>query len=172
VGPVDALEIAGVAQARPTPEVLDAIARARAIVIGPSNPIVSIGPILAVPGMRDALRAAVAPVVAVSPIVAGQVVKGPTAAFLDWAGLPLSAAGVAGWYGDVLDGMVADEAIGSIPEPQEDLDRPLWELGGPERRRDPALPLPLLRTELLMADAAGRSRLAREALVFAESLRD
>src|SRR6185503_7869770 len=63
----------------------DAIARARAIVIGPSNPVVSIAPILAVPGLRDALRAARAPVVAVSPIVGGEVVKGPTEAFLEWA---------------------------------------------------------------------------------------
>ena len=74
---------------------LDAIASARAIVIGPSNPVISIRPILDVPGMANALRAAPAPVVAVSPIVGGEVLKGPTEAFMDWAGLTLDAAGVA-----------------------------------------------------------------------------
>lgn len=145
-GPVEDVAFDGIADARPTPEVLDAIARARAIVIGPSNPIVSIGPILAVPGMREALRAAAAPIVAVSPIVAGAVVKGPTAAFLDWAEQPVSAAGVAAVYGDLLDGIVADERL---PD---------------------GIALPLLETELLMADGAGRQRLARETLAFATAL--
>ncbi|HEX7292453.1 MAG TPA: 2-phospho-L-lactate transferase, partial [Conexibacter sp.] len=130
-GPVEDATFDGVEAARPTPEVLDALARARAIVIGPSNPVVSIGPILAVPGMREALRAASAPVVAVSPIVGGAVLKGPTAACLAWAGQPASAAGVAAWYGDLLDGLVADERL---PE---------------------GTALPLLETDLLMADTAG-----------------
>jgi len=145
-GPVEAVAFDGVETARPTPEVLDAIARARAIVIGPSNPVVSIGPILAVPGMREALRDAAAPVVAVSPIVGGAVLKGPTAAFLAWAGQPVSTAGVAALYGDLLDGIVADERL-----PEE-------------------VTLPLLETDLLMADAAGRQRLARETLAFATAL--
>ncbi|HTZ86237.1 MAG TPA: 2-phospho-L-lactate transferase CofD family protein, partial [Solirubrobacteraceae bacterium] len=68
-GPVEGLEFRGAEQARPSQAALDAIARARAIVIGPSNPLASIGPILAVPGMREALAEAAAPVVAVSPIV-------------------------------------------------------------------------------------------------------
>ncbi len=144
-GPVDGVAFDGVEDARPTPEVLDALASARAIVIGPSNPLVSIGPILAVPGMRDALRAAPAPVVAVSPIVAGAVLKGPTAAFMAWAGQPVSATGVAALYGDLLDGIVADEPL---------------EADGPV----------LHAADLLMADAAGRARLAREALAFAEQL--
>lgn len=145
-GPVEDVRFDGIETARPTPEVLDAVARARAIVIGPSNPIVSIGPILAVPGMREALRAAAAPIVAVSPIVAGAVVKGPTAACLAWAGQPASAAGVAAVYGDLLDGLVADERL---PE---------------------GASLPLLETDLLMADGAGRQRLARETLAFATAL--
>lgn len=145
-GPVEGVELRGVEAARPTPEVLEAIARARAIVIGPSNPLVSIGPILAVPGMRDALRRSPAPVVAVSPVVRGAVVKGPTAAFMAWAGQPLSAAGVAALYGDVLDGIVADEPL---PAPSD---------------------LPVHLTDLMMSDAAGRARLAREALAFARSL--
>lgn len=146
-GPLEDVRFAGVETARPTPEALDAIARARAIVVGPSNPVVSIGPILAVPGMQEALRAASAPVVAVSPIVGGEVLKGPTAACLTWAGEPASAAGVAAFYGELLDGLVADERL---PEGSA---------------------LPLLETDLLMADAAGRRRLARETLAFATALR-
>jgi LPPG:FO 2-phospho-L-lactate transferase len=144
-GPVEDVAFDGAVDARPAPEVLDALEHARAIVIGPSNPVVSIGPILAVPGMRAALRAAPAPVVAVSPIVAGAVLKGPTAAFMAWAGQPVSAAGVAALYGDLLDGIVADEPV---PD------------------------LPVLEADLLMADAAARTRLARETLAFADGLRD
>jgi LPPG:FO 2-phospho-L-lactate transferase len=145
-GPVDGLQLRGVEAARPTPEVLAAIAAARAIVIGPSNPLISIGPILALPGMRDALRTARAPVVAVSPIVGGQVVKGPTAAFMTWAGQPVTTAGVAALYGDVLDGIVADAPLSG------------------------AVAMPSATADLMMSDAAGRARLAREALAFAESL--
>jgi LPPG:FO 2-phospho-L-lactate transferase len=111
-GPVDGVVFDGIEDARPTREVLDAIAAARAIVIGPSNPVISIGPILAVPGLAGALRAADAPVVAVSPIVGGQVLKGPTAAFMAWAGLPLGAAGIARAYAAVADAVVADEDQG------------------------------------------------------------
>ncbi|HVW16709.1 MAG TPA: 2-phospho-L-lactate transferase [Solirubrobacteraceae bacterium] len=146
-GPIEGVELRGVEASAPPPEALEAIAAADAIVIGPSNPIVSIGPILAVPGMREALRAASAPVVAVSPIVAGAVVKGPTEPFMAWAGLPLTAAGVAAHYGDVLDGVVADEEM--TPPPT----------------------LPTLRTDTLMADAPGRERVARAALELALSLR-
>jgi LPPG:FO 2-phospho-L-lactate transferase len=144
-GPVDGLELRGVEAAAPTPEVLAAIEAADAIVIGPSNPVISIGPILAVPGMIDALRAARAPVVAVSPLVGGEVVKGPTEAFLAWAGAEMSAAGIARYYGDVVDGIVSDE-------------------------RDAELPVASLVTDTLMADAAARERVARETLDFALAL--
>jgi LPPG:FO 2-phospho-L-lactate transferase len=143
-GPVDGVELRGVQAASPSPEVLAAIAGADAIVIGPSNPVISIGPILAVPGMREALRTARAPVVAVSPLVDGQVLKGPTADFLAWTGLPATAAGIAELLGDVLDGMVCDE-----------------------QRADG---LPVLRTDTLMADADGRRRVAGSVLGFAEAL--
>jgi LPPG:FO 2-phospho-L-lactate transferase len=143
-GPVDGVELRGAEAASPPPEALDAIASARAIVIGPSNPVISIGPILAVPGMREALRAAGAPVVAVSPLVDGAVLKGPTADFLAWTGQPAAADGVAALLGDVLDGMVCDE----------------------RRAGD----LPVLQTDTLMADAAGRRRVAGETLSFAEAL--
>jgi LPPG:FO 2-phospho-L-lactate transferase len=144
--PIDGVRFDGADAAGPPPEALEALAAARAIVVGPSNPVISIRPILSVPGMADALRAATAPVVAISPVVGGQVVKGPTKPFLDWAGVDVSAAGVAAYYGDVLDGFVADEPMDGVD-------------------------LPLLQTDTLMADAAGRARVAGEVLRFAEGLR-
>jgi LPPG:FO 2-phospho-L-lactate transferase len=113
-GPVEDVAFAGVERARPVPEALEAIAAARAVIIGPSNPVISIGPILAVPGMREALRAAPAPVVAVSPLVRGAVLKGPTEPFMAWAGLALSSDGVAACYAGLLDGLVADEPAGAV----------------------------------------------------------
>jgi LPPG:FO 2-phospho-L-lactate transferase len=142
--PIDDVRFDGIEDAAPPPEALDAIAGARAIVIGPSNPIISIRPILEVPGMREALAASPAPVVAVSPFVGGQVVKGPTEPFLAWAGVAPGAAGVAELYGDLLDGMVADERA--------------------------AVDVPLLETDTLMADAAARRRVAEEVLGFAGAL--
>ncbi len=132
-GPVRDVEFRGANAARPTPEVLEALAGARAIVIGPSNPVISIGPILAVRGMLDALAASRAPIVAVSPLVGGAVVKGPTAAFLEWRGLPLSSEGIAAGYEGVIDGLVADERGGSLPMLHCDV-----RLDTPERRREVA----------------------------------
>ena len=143
-GPIEDVTLDGAAQAAPAPEVLEALAAARAIVIGPSNPVISIGPILAVPGLGDALRDASAPVVAISPLVRGEVLKGPTEVFLEWAGHPLDADGIAAAYDGIVDGLVADERT----------DR-----------------LPVLETDVLMADAAGRRRVAEAALGFAEALR-
>jgi LPPG:FO 2-phospho-L-lactate transferase len=114
-GPLEAVEFAGAAAARPTPEVLAALADADAIVIGPSNPIASIGPILAVPGMRAALEAASAPVVAVSPFVGGEVLKGPTRLFCQHAGIDPSAAGIAAAYAGAIDGIAADERVQGVP---------------------------------------------------------
>ncbi len=142
-GPVQDVQFAGAPEARPTREVLEAIAEARAIIVGPSNPIISIGPILAVAGLRDALMQAPAPVVAVSPIVGGTVLKGPTDAFLAWTGVASSAEGVAGLYAGLLDGMVADEPVQTVAS---------------------------LRADTLMVDAASRRAVAAESLAFAESL--
>jgi LPPG:FO 2-phospho-L-lactate transferase len=107
--PIEGVELDGIERARPTPEVLDALAKAETIVIGPSNPVISIGPILAVPGMREAIASSPAPVVAVSPFVGGHAVKGPTDAFCEHAGIALGAAGIARAYSGLLDGLVADE---------------------------------------------------------------
>jgi LPPG:FO 2-phospho-L-lactate transferase len=106
--PIEGVELDGIAGAVPTREVLAAIAAAETIVIGPSNPVISIGPILAVPGMRDAIAAASAPVIAVSPLVAGRAVKGPTDAFLAALGRPQTGAGVASLYEGLLDAIVID----------------------------------------------------------------
>ncbi len=144
-GPVDGVELHGIEAAAPPPEVLEAIVAAEAILIGPSNPVISIGPILAVPGMREALRAARAPVVAISPIVGGRVLKGPTAAFMAWAGQPLSAAGVRGHLGDPLDAIVCDD--------------------------EDAQSVPSLRIDTTMTDAAARARVAAQVLDFARALR-
>ena len=142
-GPVDGFELQGIEAATAPAAVLEAIAQARAIVVGPSNPIISIRPILAVPGIADALRSASAPVVAVSPIVGGEVLKGPTDAFMAWAELPLSAAGVARAYDGLLDGMVADEPVDGMPA---------------------------LQIDTRMDDAASRERVAQAVLRFAEDL--
>jgi LPPG:FO 2-phospho-L-lactate transferase len=139
----EGVELRGVEAARPVPEALDAIARADAIVIGPSNPVISIGPILAVPGMRDALAAAPAAVVAVSPFVGGHAIKGPTEAFCRMAGLPSGIGAVEHAYAGVIDGVIADERSDSLPT---------------------------LETGVLMDTSAARANLARSALEFSRAL--
>lgn len=99
----------GAGDARPAPGVLDAIRRAERILVCPSNPVVSIGPILAVPGVRDALRARRDDVVAVSPIVQGAALRGPAARLLPVVGAEASAAGVARLYADFCATFVLDQ---------------------------------------------------------------
>jgi LPPG:FO 2-phospho-L-lactate transferase len=99
----------GVEEAAPSPEVAESVAAADAIVIGPSNPVISIEPILSVPGMREAIRSADAPTVAVSPYVGGRILKGPTAEFMRAAGYEGGAAGVATAYQGMIAGMVVDQ---------------------------------------------------------------
>jgi LPPG:FO 2-phospho-L-lactate transferase len=113
-GPVEAVELRGVERARPTAEVLAVLAEAEVIVIGPSNPVISIGPILALPGMREAVAGSPAPVVAVSPFVGGHAIKGPTDEFCRHVGIELSASGVAAVYDGLIDGLVADEKAEGI----------------------------------------------------------
>ena len=110
-GPVDGVRLIGIEDAKPTAEVLEAIASARAIIIGPSNPVISIGPILELGGLYDALLDAPAPILAVSPIVGGAVLKGPTAAFMEHAGLSVDAAGIATAYEGLIDGLMTDEPV-------------------------------------------------------------
>ncbi len=142
-GMIEGLEYRGAEQARPSEQALAAIAGARAIVIGPSNPLASIAPILAVPGIHEAIEAAAAPGVAVSPIGGGEVLKGPTASFMAFGALDCNADGVADFYGELLDGIVADEDVGRLTT---------------------------LQTDTRMDDAAGRARLAEQTLSFAQAL--
>ena len=107
---VRAVEFVGADQAAPASGVLEAIAQADVVIIAPSNPIISVGPILAVPGIREALRETAAPVLAVSPIVGGRAVKGPAAAMMTSLGYGASATAVAKLYKDFLDVFVLDEA--------------------------------------------------------------
>lgn len=106
---VRAIEFAGIEAAKPAPGVLEAIREARVVVLAPSNPFVSVGPILAVPGVREALEGTTAKRVAVSPIIAGQVVKGPAAKMMASLGHEVSAVGVAEIYRGFIDVMVIDE---------------------------------------------------------------
>ena len=108
---VSAIRFEGSAAARPAPGVIEAIrdSETRAILIAPSNPYLSVDPILAVPGIRDALAGAAAPVVAVSPIVGGQAVKGPTAKLMAELGVAATPATIAAHYAGLLDGLLVDE---------------------------------------------------------------
>ena len=100
---------AGAESSKPAPGVIEAIRDAEAVILAPSNPLVSIGPILAVPGLRDALMATKARRAAISPIIAGQVVKGPAAKMLESLGHEVSAVGVARIYQGLIDVMVIDD---------------------------------------------------------------
>jgi len=106
---VERVFFAGAEQAGPAPGVVEAIAQAECVLIAPSNPVTSIGPILAVPGIREALRQTPARVAAVSPIVGGAAVSGPAGELMRTQGLTVSAEGVAQAYADFLDVLIADE---------------------------------------------------------------
>jgi len=105
---VRAISFDSIERARPGPGVLDALESARSIVICPSNPLISIGPILAVPGVREAMRKRRAHVVAVCPIVGGKSLKGPSDQMLEQLGHEVSALGVARMYQDICGTMVID----------------------------------------------------------------
>lgn len=153
---VHEVRFGGIEAARPTAEVLAALESARAVIIAPSNPIVSVGPILAVPGLRAALaaaRARGAPVVAVSGIVGGLALKGPADRMLVSFGLESSALGVARIYAGLLDGFVLDTVDAAL-EPAI-----------------AALGMATLVTDTIMSDDPARARLAGETLAFAERLR-
>ncbi len=154
-GGIEAVEIEGIGAARPAPEVLEAIAAAEAVVIGPSNPVISIGPILALAGIKEAIGAASAPVIAVSPFIAGRAVKGPTDAFMKAVGRPCSALGIASLYQGLLDGLMHDA---------DDPDAAEVSTAAPGVN---ALAYPTL-----MQDRDGRRDLAARVLEFAGTLAD
>jgi len=139
------IAFAGAAVARPHPDFLAALADddLRMVVICPSNPLISIDPILSAPGVRDALRSCRAPVVAVSPIIGGKAVKGPTAKMMAELGLPVDAASAARHYGDLLDHYIIDQADAGCVS---------------------GLDAPLTATRTLMESMADREALARVVL--------
>ncbi|NMG31561.1 2-phospho-L-lactate transferase [Aromatoleum evansii] len=137
---------------RPSPAVLAALAddALDAIVICPSNPYLSIAPILAVPGLRDALREAGVPIVAVSPLVGGAAVKGPTAKIMAELGVPVTADEITRQYDDLLAGFVLDERDAALRE---------------------RIAVPVHVTDTLMRSADDRVRVARETVDFAKHLK-
>ncbi|HET9628464.1 MAG TPA: 2-phospho-L-lactate transferase [Novosphingobium sp.] len=143
------IRFAGADRARAQPDLLAALAdpALEAILIAPSNPLLSIAPILGIPEITAALAARHAPCVAVSPFIAGQAVKGPAAKIMRELGLEPGPAAIAAHYGDLLDGLVIDSADAAEGE-------------GPA----------ILRTNILMRDDAGQQRLAGEVLAFAGRL--
>jgi LPPG:FO 2-phospho-L-lactate transferase len=147
---VRAIRFEGAAEALPAPGVIEAIgdAETRAILIAPSNPYLSIDPILAVPGIRAALKSSTAPVVAVSPIVGGQAVKGPTAKLMGEMGIAITPGAVADHYAGILDAMLVDE-------------------------RDDAADIGIMTasTDTLMTTLEDRVRVARAALALADRVR-
>jgi LPPG:FO 2-phospho-L-lactate transferase len=149
---ISELAFAGADRARPHPEFLAALAdpTLRVVVICPSNPFISIDPILALPGIRAALRDCPAPVVAVSPIIAGKAVKGPTAKMMAELGLPVGAATVARHYRDILDLYIADDE---------------------DREAVAALDMPVVLTRTLMQTLADREALAKTVIAAAERVR-
>jgi LPPG:FO 2-phospho-L-lactate transferase len=146
------VELRGIDDARPSGEVLAAISGADAIVLCPSNPVVSVGPILALPGLREALVKACAPKVAVSPIVGGRALKGPADKMLLSLGHEVSATGVAAMYAGLVDGMVVDTVDAG------------------ERAGIEEVGMRVLVTGSVMRDAEDRARLALETLEFGAGL--
>jgi LPPG:FO 2-phospho-L-lactate transferase len=111
----------GIESAEPSPSVLDAIQNAETLIICPSNPIVSIGPILAVPGIKEAIIEASSPCVGVSPIIGGKPVKGPADKLMEGKGVEVSAKGVAEFYREFLDVLVIDQKDKSLAPKIEEL---------------------------------------------------
>jgi LPPG:FO 2-phospho-L-lactate transferase len=148
---VSGIHFHGAQQARPGAEVRAALTdpALAGIVICPSNPFLSVDPILAVPGLRDLLRASGAPVVAVSPIIGGRAVKGPTDKIMRELGVPATAKSIVEHYHGLLDGLVLDTT---------------------DAAQSADLDLPCHVTATLMSSDEDRERLARETLQFAASL--
>lgn len=143
---VTGIRFDGAELARPAPGVAEALRDAAAIVIAPSNPLISIGPILAVPAIRELLATRSAPCVAVSPIVAGEALRGPAAAMLESLGHEPSAAGVAAIYAGLVDVLVVDQQDAELAE------------------RVASLGVRPVVTDTVMRDAEVRARLARTVL--------
>ncbi len=143
---VRGVEYSGASVARPAPGVLEAIQQAKAIIVAPSNPFLSIGPVLAVPGVREALRGAPCRIGAVSPIVGGQAVKGPLDRIMRSLGMQSAAWEVASMYADFLDVFVLDH------------------LDVAQEERLKTLGIQPVVTDTIMKDQTAKERLARATL--------
>ena len=152
--PVVGLEFTGVDRAEITPEVAGAIRDAAIVIVAPSNPLVSIGPILAVPGARDALIESRALRVAVTPLVGGRAIKGPTVEMLEGLGIPATPSAVAALYAEFLDIFVLDAR-------DRDAAASVSAVAAPGRA------IAVECADTIMADAEARRRLAREVLEIA-----
>ena len=150
---VRGVSFVGVERSQPAPGVLDAIEAAKGIILCPSNPVISIGPILAVPGIRDALRTTRAPIVAISPVIGGRSLKGPTDKCLAGLGHEVSALSVARLYQNLLDLFIIDRVDAELLPAIE------------------ALPLKASTAETVMWNLEAKISLAKEALSCLASLR-
>ncbi|MEZ5549458.1 MAG: 2-phospho-L-lactate transferase [Pseudomonadales bacterium] len=146
---VTGFEFQGLASAAANPQMISLLDDLKGIIICPSNPFVSVDPLLSLPGVKDALRHCAAPVVAVSPIIAGSAIKGPTAKMMQELGFPATAAQVAAHYGDLLDGFIVDNADADLVGHLE---------------------VPTVATATLMVTLADRDALARTTLEFIAAL--
>jgi LPPG:FO 2-phospho-L-lactate transferase len=149
---VRSIRFAGVEDARPTPQIIAALDTATAIILGPSNPYLSIDPILAVPGIRERIARSGAPCVAVSPIIGGRAVKGPAAKMMAELGQDVSSFGVAKHYEGILKGIILDSV---------------------DHDRCPSIEALGVRTavrETLMDTPADKTRLGREVLEWIQEL--
>ncbi len=146
---VTGFEFRGAAEARPSAAVLEWLREADGVVICPSNPFVSVDPLLSIPGMREALEASPAPVVAVSPIVGGAAIKGPAAKMMEELHLPASAEQVAAHYDTLLDGFVLDQQDAALAD---------------------RVAVPTVVTQTVMLTLRDRMDLAETVLQFIESL--
>lgn len=146
------IRFVGVEEAEPTPGLLEAIGEAEMVLIAPSNPIVSVGTILSVPGVRAALDATNAPIVAVSPIVGGMAIKGPAVAMLQLRGIEATALGIARYYQGLIDALVIDNLDEALAPQIE------------------ALGIRAIVTDTIMRGPAEKAALAQTAIAAARSL--
>jgi LPPG:FO 2-phospho-L-lactate transferase len=151
---VEAIHFEGAGEARPSPGAETWLSKRDlgAVIICPSNPYLSVDPILAVPRIKELLGALDAPIIAISPLIAGQAVKGPTAKIMRELGLPLTASAIARHYAGIVQGFVLDDRDETEAEIIE------------------AMGIATLRTNILMLDDESKIRLAHEVVAFAETL--
>jgi LPPG:FO 2-phospho-L-lactate transferase len=146
---VTGFDFAGIADAQLNPKLDARLDTLDAIIICPSNPFVSVDPMLKIPGVRERLRSASSPVVAISPIVGGKAIKGPTEKMMRELNIPATAAEVANHYGDLLDGFILDEQDAALHN---------------------KLDVPTVVTQTVMVTLRDRIDLADQTLKFAQSL--